>query len=230
MKRSRIGYLCVTIVLVGITYASTSCADGLSGVYIGGSYGRAENLYDTRFVDGQYQNAATGAGETLKFTSSSVQRWSNAWWANAGYMPSSYFGIDAAFIHLGELTHRASGEVKNLLGMEPFIDSATVTSHGPALSLRLRLPLSDSFAVDMRVGDYYGKTSLTVASYFRSKLTQTPFTHSGSSFLASVGGGYSFAGHWSLRLDYLRVNDAGNSGDVGTYSVNMAAAGVSFTF
>jgi hypothetical protein len=230
MKRASIGYLCVTIILGGTTYANISRADASSGVYMGGSYGRAENLYDTDFVDGQYQHAATGAGEILRFTSSSVQRWSNAWWANAGYMISPYFGIDAAFMHLGELTHSAAGPVKTLAGNVPFNDSMTVTSHGPALSLLVRLPLLDSFAVDMRVGDYYGKTSLTVASYFRSKYTQTPFTHSGSSLLASVGGAYSFAGHWSIRLDYLRVNDAGNSSNVGTYSVNMAAAGVTFTF
>jgi opacity protein-like surface antigen len=48
--------------------------------------------------------------------------------------------------------------------------------------------------------------------------------------LAGVGAAYSFAGHWSVRVDYLRVDKTGDSGSSGKFSVNVASAGVSFTF
>jgi hypothetical protein len=227
MKRTL--YICSLIVL-GAMDAHTTRADGLSGLYVGGSFGRAENTYDTGFVDDPYVSSAAAAGDQLKFTSSSVHRWDNSWSANAGYMLWDYFGIDAMFLHVGELTHRASGVVKISAGDQGLIDTATVTSHGPALSMRIRLPLTQSFAVDVRLGDYYARTALTSGSLFRSKYTQGTETHTGSSLLAGVGGAYTFAGHWSVRLDFLRINDAGDSANVGKYSANVATAGASFAF
>jgi hypothetical protein len=224
----RTNYLCALIVL-SVIDAQPSRADGLSGLYFAGGFGRAENTYDTGFLDDPYVTSAAAAGYKLKFTSSSVQRWDDTWWSGAGYMVWNYVGIDAMFLHAGELTHRATGELKNL-GDEPFDDTAAVTSHGPALSMLLRLPLAESFALDMRLGDYYAKTTLTAGTFYRSKYTQGIQTHNGSSLLAGLGAAYTFAGHWSLRLDYLRVNDAGAGAIVGKYSVNLATVGASFTF
>jgi hypothetical protein len=227
MKRTL--YLCALLVLSGID-AHTTRADGLSGLSFGGGYGRAENAYDTGFIDDPYVSITAAAGDKLKFTSSSVHRWDNTWWGGAGYMLSDYFGIDAMFLHVGELTHRASGEVKTSTGDEPLTDTAAVTSHGPALSMRIRLPLAESFAVDVRLGDYYARTALTSGTLFKSKYTAGTQIHTGSTLLAGVGGAYTFAGHWSVRLDYLRVNDAGDSANVGKYSANLATVGASFTF
>jgi hypothetical protein len=227
MKRTP--HTCALIVLLTIV-AHTTRADGLSGLYFDANYGRAQNTYDTSFVDDQNVSAAAAAGAQLKFTSSSVHRWDNTWWSGAGYMVWDSIGIDALFLHVGELTHRASGEVKTSTGDEPFLETVRVTSHGPALAMLVRLPLTESFALDMRLGDYYAKTSLTAGALFRSKYTQVTETHTGSSLLASVGGAYTFAGHWSVRLDYLRVNGAGDSANVGRYSANLATLGASFTF
>jgi opacity protein-like surface antigen len=48
--------------------------------------------------------------------------------------------------------------------------------------------------------------------------------------LAGVGAAYTVGGHVSIRLDYLRVNKTGSSDATGKFSVNMATAGVSYTF
>ncbi len=230
MNRANIGYLGATILLGGAVYGQVARADGLSGLYVGGSFGRAQNEYDTAYVDDKFQKDAKAAGDTLKYTSSSVQKTDNTWWVNAGYLPWPYFGFDAAFLHLGELTYQATGTLQSLFGNEPVLTTATVTSHGPALSLLGRLPLADAFEVDIRVGDYDGKTTLTPGLLFRSKYTTTPTSATNSSLLVSVGAAYTFAGHWSIRLDYIRINQAGNSNTVGTYNVNLATAGATFTF
>jgi OmpA-like transmembrane domain len=225
----RIIHLGGLLVVAGVC-AHSARADGLSGLYFGGSFGRAENTYDTGFIDGLYEQSAAAAGDKLKFDATSVHRWDHAWWANAGYMAWSYVGFDASFLNVGELTHQASGAVKASTGNLPFTDMATLSSHGPALCVLFRLPLTEALALDMRLGDYYAKTALTAGTTYRSKYVQQTETHTGSSLLATVGAAYTFAWHWSVRVDYLRINDAGNSDNVGKYSVNMASVGASFIF
>jgi len=231
MKRMNFGYLGAAIICGGALSGQPVLADGLSGLYLGGNFGRERNEYDTAYVDDLYENAAKSAFETLKFTNTSVNRLDDTWWANAGYMFSPNFGIDAAFIHLGELTYEAAGELVSIANTkQPATITATVTSHGPALSLMLRLPIAESWDLDMRIGDYYAKTDLTTGLLFESKYKTVAQSASASSLLVTAGGAYNFAGHWSIRVDYLRVNQAGNSDTVGKYNVNAATAGVTFAF
>jgi hypothetical protein len=213
-----------------MSFAQTLRADALSGLYVGGSFGRAQNDYQTAFVDDQYQQAAKEAGDTLKFTSSSVRRTDDTWWVNTGYLPWSYFGFEAAFIHLGELTHRASGTLEAFGGDKPVITTASITSHGPALSLLARIPMTDALDVDLRVGDYLSKTTLTHGFVYESKYSANNVSASASSLLAGVGAAYTFLGHWSIRLDYLRIERAGDGNSVGKYNANLATVGAAFTF
>jgi hypothetical protein len=227
LKVTSTGNLCAMVILIGgIAHGAPARADGLSGVYVGGNFGRAQNEYHTAFIDDQYVNLAKSDGDTLKFTSSSVHRTDNTWWADAGYMIGPYVGVDASFFHLGELTHLAKGEVET----EPLVAAATLTSHGPALSLVARLPLLESLDLEARLGDYYGRTTVVSISGVNSKYAQAKTTSTASSLLAGVGAAYTFARHWSIRLDYLRVNQAGNGNTVGKYNVNLGTAGVAFTF
>ncbi|HME41108.1 MAG TPA: outer membrane beta-barrel protein, partial [Steroidobacteraceae bacterium] len=161
----------------------------------------------------------------------SIQKMSDAWWANAGYYFIPYVGIDAAFLHIGELRYIAVGQVNGSIGNQPFSTENEVTSHGPALSLMLRLPLAESFAADLRLGDYYGKATWnnTLSVGANSAFT-TPTSKSASSLLAGVGASYTIGGHVSIRLDYLRVNKTGSADTTGKFSVNLATAGVAFTF
>jgi len=48
--------------------------------------------------------------------------------------------------------------------------------------------------------------------------------------LAGLGVSYVFAGHWSARLDYLRIEQAGDAATTGKYTAAMLAAGASYTF
>lgn len=230
VKQKIIGHLCAGIFLMGTMCGQTLRADALSGLYVGASFGREQNNFDPSSVDAQYQHAAAGIGDTLKFSSSAVRRTDNAWWVNAGYLPWQYFGFDASFIHLGELTHRGIGTLSSSSGGEPVITSATLTSHGPAVAFLARIPLADGLDVDFRLGDYLSKTTLTHGLTVNSRYSSAILSSSGSSLLAGVGAVYTFAAHWQVRLDYLRINGAGNDNTLGKYDVNLAAAGVAFAF
>jgi opacity protein-like surface antigen len=66
---------------------------------------------------------------------------------------------------------------------------------------------------------------LNAASY-----STTIQTSNRSSLLAGLGVTYVFAGHWSARLDYLRIEHAGDSATTGKYNVGFLAVGASYTF
>jgi opacity protein-like surface antigen len=230
MTRIGFGLLLAATAMGAGASGETVLASDLSGAYFGGNFGRARNAYDTGFIDGQIEGAAAGSGETVDFTARSVQRMSDAWWADAGYLFTPYVGVDTAFFHIGEMRYVAVGQLASLFGSRSISTENEVTSHGPALSLILRLPLTETFAADLRLGNYYGKATLDDTVGVGANSTSTIASKSSSSLLAGVGASYTIAGHVSIRLDYLRINKAGGGDTIGKFSVNLATAGVSYTF
>jgi opacity protein-like surface antigen len=225
LRRVHLGIL-ILILLDGL--ARPALADGVSGLYLGASGGLAKIDYDNSAYQTQLQNDVAGFG-TLNFTSASLHDRKTAWWANAGYMAWPYVGIDASYLHLGELYNQVNGNFVANDGTTNSVGAATrLSSKGPALGLLFRLPLAENLDVNLRVADYYGRTTLTnilnAASY-----STTIQTSNRSSLLAGLGVSYVFLGHWSARLDYLRIEHAGD-GTTGKYNVGILAVGASYTF
>ena len=226
LRRVHLGIL-ISILLGGL--AQPALADGISGLYLGGSGGLAKIDYDNSAYQTQLQNAVTGFG-TLDFTSASLHDRKTAWWANVGYMAWPYVGIDASYLHLGELYNQVDGSFTGNGGTTTSVGAATrVSSKGPALGLLFRLPLAESLDINLRVADYYARSTLTnilnAASY-----STTIQTSNRSTLLAGLGVAYVFLGHWSARLDYLRIEHAGDSNTTGRYNAGILAAGASYTF
>jgi hypothetical protein len=228
-RRSLASLVALAAAALGSAPFGVAMAGDLDGLYVGGNYGRARSSYDTNFVASQLATAASDAGDGQTVDSSRVFRTSAAWWADLGYWFGPNVGMEAAFLHLGELKYRSTGSLATFEGTEPYVLGGEVSSRGPALSLVGRLPLTESLEVDARVGDYYGKTTLTTGLLINSQYTPSPQSTTGSSLLLGVGVGYTFGTHWSLRLDYLRIGQVGNDG-VGKFDVNLPAVGFSFTF
>src|SRR5258708_2517175 len=226
LRRVHLGILFL-ILLGGL--ARPALADGISGLYLGGSGGLAKIDYDNSAYQTQLQNAVAGFG-TLDFTSASLHDRKTAWWANVGYMGWPYVGIDASYLHLGEMYNQVNGSFTGNGGTTTSVGAATrVSSKGPALGLLFRLPLAESLDINLRVADYYARTTLTnilnAASY-----STTIQTSNRSTLLAGLGVSYVFLGHWSARLDYLRIEHAGDSATTGRYNAGILAAGASYTF
>jgi hypothetical protein len=209
--------------------ADLSCADELDGVYCGGNFGRARNAYGTGFIDSQLSSEATAAGDTLALTRQSTDRLSDFWSGDAGYLFTPYVGLEASFLHVGEIRYIAIGSVTNSGTSESLASTTEVTSHGPAISLVLRLPLAEAFDASLRLGDYYGKTTFDNDLIVGSKRQFTEHSKSGSSLLARVGAAYTIAAHYAVHVDYLRIEQAGDI-STGKFSVNVLSAGVSYAF
>jgi opacity protein-like surface antigen len=218
------------VIVGGFMLGGRVRADDTSGAYVGGNFGRAKNGYQTNFIDEQIESEATSLGETAAFPDRSIRRMSDVWWADAGYFFTPYFGVDAAFLHAGELKYYGVGSLSTS-GSQLFVSSqAEITSHGPALSLLWRLPLAYGLEAELRVGDYYGKSTLDDYVTAGSNKDLVRQSQSGSSLLVGAGAAYSVGGGWLIRLDYLRLNQTGDSNTVGKFSVNMATIGVRFVF
>jgi opacity protein-like surface antigen len=199
-------------------------------VYFGGNYGRDRNSYDTGFVSNTYATAVENAGDTLVPTASSVHRTSTAWFADAGYWLGHYFGVEAAFLHLGQLKYAAIGTLESSFSADQqLITGAEIISQGPALSLRGRLPLTESVEIDGRLGDYFGKTTFATVLDLGSQYSASSSSVTRSSLLVGIGASYSFGEHLSLRIDYDFVSRAGDS-STGRYNVSLPTVGLSFTF
>ncbi len=230
-KRTESGVLGVICGLLAAAAAATGGAvraEDLSGLYLGGNLARAEMSYDTSAYEGQLMTEATNGLQTLTFTNAALQERSSAWWADVGYMRWPHVGIEASYLHLGELTYYSSGTLTP--PTQTLTATTSLKSRGPALALVLRLPLAESFDLNLRLGDYYGRTTLANGYALAGSYAVTPQSTSTSSLLVGVGAAYTIAGHWSAHLDYLRINQAGDSTTVGKYNATLASAGLSYTF
>jgi len=214
--------------VVGV--AAAACADDAGGAYFGGNFGRAHNTYDTGTIDGQVASDATAAGDTVSYDGRSIRRMSDGWWVDAGFLFNPYVGLEADFLHLGEFKYVASGTLHATGGDQSIVTRTEVTSHGPALSLLLRLPFTQALEADLRVGDYYGKATSNTLVTVGSNSAPGSASKSNSSLLIGIGAAYTIAAHWSFRGDVLRVNKTGDDATTGTFSVNLVTLGASYTF
>jgi opacity protein-like surface antigen len=225
-RRIQSGIL-ILAALLAVDHAA--CAEGLSGFYIGGSVGVAQIATDTSAYQNELAGQVEGFG-VLEFTSSALEDRKTAWWVNTGYMAWPYVGIDASYLHLGELYYQAFGTFTPAGGASQSVGATTrLKSQGPALGLLFQLPLLENFNLNLRVADYFARTTLTNILSIPSSYTTTVQTANASSLLLGLGASYTIAGHWSARLDYLRVEHAGDS-TTGKYNASYLALGASYNF
>ena len=222
--------LTVLLCLLALPAAGSYAAD-TSGLYFGANFGRSQLGYDTSAYTRVITGEASGSG-ALDLTNWSLQKRAGAWSTEVGYMHWHYVGIEAAYLHLGELNYRVWGKYTPTLATAESIAATTsVLSRGPALSLVMRVPVAEGFDVNLRLGDYYARTTLENGLYVSGHgYTTTRASASGSSLLYGAGASYTFDGHWSARLDYLRVSNAGDSATTGHYNADLATVGFSYTF
>jgi hypothetical protein len=230
MTRIKFGLPWMLILCAGAVVHDSACAADPSGIYVGGNFARARNEYATGSLDAQLESEAQSDGETIGYSRKSVKRLSDVWWADAGYFFTPYVAVDAAYLHLGQIRYVAVGHLINGAGNPGLSSTNEVTSGGPALSMVLRLPIVEAFEVDLRLGDYLGKATIDSGLTVGSNSSYQFQSRSGSSLLAGVGAAYALDAHWLVRLDYLRINDTGDSSVTGRFSVNLASVGVSFVF
>lgn len=174
--------------------ASSLCLPAFAadnGFYIGGSVGRSDY--------------GVGAGD-IGMTAGSVDDTDTGYKVFAGYNFTRNFGIEAAYVDLGDLTF--SGNV----GATPVSGSADV--QGFNISAVLTAPIDDRFSVFGKLGAFVWDAD------FAANSAAVRWTGSGSStdFSAGLGAAYSFNKNLSLRAEYEYFDDV----DANLWTVGLA--------
>jgi len=204
-------------------------ADDLSGVFMSANGGLGTIATDNALYQDQLVNQTASIG-TLGFNSASLKNRKPAEWLDVGFMVWPYVGIDVAYLHLGELVNQATGTFTASAGGTQSVGATTrIRSAGPAAGLLVRLPLLERLEAHLRVADYCART--TVMNILNARTyTSMERGANGSSLLLALGAAYALGEHWSVQIDYLRINKAGDSTKVVDYDANLATLGVSLSF
>lgn len=229
LQRSR-GLALMWVLIATLVGSSALADDEDTAIYVGGNFGRARNRYDTASLDSQLEESATAEGDTLSIKARSMQRMSDLWWADAGYYFVPHVALEAAFVHLGEFKYQSAGTL-GFHGIDKPVQSfAEVSSHGPAVALAGRIPLTNSLELDLKAGDYVAKSTLYDRIDVSTHEVTVVSSKSHSSPFAGAGLGYNLSPHCSVRADYVRFTKVGDSNTTGKFSVDTASLGVRFTF
>jgi opacity protein-like surface antigen len=206
MKRNQI-LVSSAIALALALPLTASAAD--SGFYIGGFVGRGSVDIPTSDWD------ATATDLLSTVTSSHLDKSDTTFGAVLGYQFMRYVAIEASYIDFGKAKGDATGTALIADTSVPATLHGEFKSRGPALAVVGILPFGENWAVDGRAGIYYGKSEITLTGFADNGAgitgTLGPLTdsQSRSSFMAGIGGAYSFTENFSVRLDYLYFNKVG---------------------
>jgi opacity protein-like surface antigen len=202
--------------------------DDVNGFFVGGNVGRAPIETNNTEYQTALEASAAGSG-SLVFTKAALAKRDIAFSVDTGFMFMPYLGVEASYIRFGRVSNQLAGSYAGTDGTSESVYAATMLqSRGPALGLLFRLPLLENVDVNFRLADYYAHTELT-STLIAAQHTTGTVTSNSSSLLAGAGFSYVFAGHWLAKLDYLRVNQAGNDKTM-KYDIGMACAGVAYAF
>lgn len=218
------------LAVIAITHADAADFVG-SGFYASANVGLAQIDSSERRYESQLEAQTSGIG-SLDLTSASLRKSNAAWWVEAGYMITPYIGIEAGYLHLGELYNRLTGTYVPASGSaESVVAWRSLRSQGPAFGLIFRVPLVDRVDICLRIADYYSRSTLSEGNSLSSgSYTTASQTVNASSLLLGLGAAYQYTEHWSARFDYQRIQDAGHESSIGQYDVDVLSVGVGYTF
>jgi hypothetical protein len=203
---------------------------GDGGVYVGAELGHTLSTYHRADLDSALVDLFSGAGYSAALSGSSVRNEHNPWSANVGYQISSYFALEASYIHLGTLKYATSGTATSVLGNSPVAVDLNIKSRGPALALVGVLPMTDSWDLEARLGAYEGKTTTLSEVTIGTSSNPGVDTKTSTSLMAGIGTGYVIAAHWVVRLDYTHLNQLGEKSLGKSFNVDLLTAGVTYAF
>lgn len=154
---------------------------------------------------------------------------SSAWGAFAGYRIMRYAAVELTYQNLGKLEESGNALVviptKTPLGTPVSGEfKRELETSGPSVSALGILPITDAWSVYARAGVLVADMKLTssIAGYTGSTSTDS------TSLLWGAGTQFDFGAHWSVRADFQRFNDVGETEVTGRADIDLLSLGVIF--
>lgn len=207
---TRLAFIILPLAILAGTQGPTAYAAQL-GPYVGGSYGITERDFGIEPFDDFFLNGFfPGNGFIVESHSSSLDTKDQGYMALIGYRLTAHLAIEGMFLDLGEMTYRAT-TVGAFEESEPFTVDTKLVGEVSGIGLHLLgiWPISYRWEVYARGGVQFTTPKLG------GRIDNGPLDFRPDSTADLVGGigiAMSMLEVYGLRLEYLRVFDAGESG------------------
>lgn len=148
-----------------------------------------------------------------------------------GYRFNRYFAAELGLAQFGELSSTARGELDTGEGFVPASVKLSFNVGGPIISGVAILPVGEKF-------EFYGRAGMLFASAERELSSRLDGQSGGfgsakgdsSNFVYSLGATYHINQVYSIRLEYTKVGEVGQSQRTGTEELDVAQLGLVIRF
>lgn len=207
---TRLIFIVLPLAILAGSLGSTARAAQL-GPYVGGSYGITERDFGIEPFDDFFLNGFfPGTGFIVESHSSSLDTKDRGYMALIGYRLTAHLAIEGMFVDLGEMTYRAA-TVGSFDDSDPFaLDTKLVGKlSGIGLHVLGIWPINYRWEIYARGGVQFTSPKLG------GRIDNVPLDFrpdSATDLVGGVGIAMSMLEVYGLRLEYMRVFDAGESG------------------
>jgi OmpA-OmpF porin, OOP family len=196
------------------TAAGVANADDSGRWYLGAGIGqsKAANLNN---IDGTLANYGLGSASTVSGNNT-------AWKLYLGYQVNSYFGVEGAYTNLGQ-----SGITSAIATPVAGTGNGTWTANNIySLSAVGTLPIQDGLSAFGKIGAAYSNINFT----YSGGGAAVSANNSAVSPLYGVGLKYDITGNTSVRGEFERYQNLGDSALTGQSSVNVLSLDLQYRF
>ncbi|MGH8312680.1 MAG: outer membrane beta-barrel protein [Gammaproteobacteria bacterium] len=156
---------------------------------------------------------------------------------SAGYQIDPYFGVEAGYVHFGEVTGSNTylgGPICPLF-CSSYGVNANLKTHGWALELVGAYPFNARWAIFARAGEIGADSELTVnytpiPPYYCTFCENASTTSTDVDVTYGLGVRWSFARHWAARLSWDRYVSLAYKLPMRGFNVNLTSIGVVYDF
>ena len=186
-------------ILVAAALALSATQASAQGGYIGGSIGQSD-------IDDEITSGLINGNQ-------SVDGKDTAWKIFGGYMFNRHFGLEAAYVDLGELSY--SGTFTDAFGTAP-VTGGKVEVWGFNISAIGALPVTEQFSVFGKIGLFFWEAEANDTTGGR------PFsaTDDGADLSFGVGLGFNFTRNLGVRAEWEMFQNISDA-DVSLISVGL---------
>jgi OmpA-OmpF porin, OOP family len=229
---------------LGALAATSAVADGFYFGISGGvtSADLSKNDFDEAFVSAFQDELAADSltsGYALFDAESTLDDSDKGWGIQVGYRWGSYIAAEVGYVDLGKALYQGQVQFQNStppVGLPSaiiFDSDARFVSRGPMASLLGIFPVSEQFDVYARAGLYFADTRVRVRSVIvmpdaPSSLVSDEVKSSSSDLLFGLGATWHINDSYSVRVEYQRFADVGDSDEAGETDVDLISVGFLF--
>lgn len=218
------------IVLAGSAAAPAWAAP--LGIYAGLSYVMAKKDSTRSVFEAEALSIYNAFGFEPQSTTASLDSKDNAYGFVVGWRFSEHLAFEGGYLDLGEVSYRdrSVGLFDDTPPLETWQQNIDSGTSGIALSALGILPLSYRWEVYVRGGALIANNtaSLFITDGIGSEKLRA--SKSGFDLLAGAGISFSLAEIYNIRLEYLRVFDAGEESTLDEADVDLATLNVTVSF